>query len=231
MADALEHRLDNVGKFYAAQAGSPNQTIFRLAATMVDEVDEQALQRALDAAVAQFPGFNVSLRSGMFWHYPEPSGTAPRVTPRTCPSATALPGPKACSLPRELLPSPHQRGSVPHDLRRARRSWGVPKGAARRLRGRAPRVAEAAACAYAGTEDRQKTAPRPRSSIHVTANHDCAAAGKAKSRAFHLTARRPTPTRFTWIPPIGQRRACRRQRRRSASPPPHRGGHLRRAPR
>ena len=66
MADASWYRLDNVGKFYAAQAGSPNQTIFRLAATMVDEVDEQALQRALDAAVAQFPGFNVSLRSGMF---------------------------------------------------------------------------------------------------------------------------------------------------------------------
>ena len=48
MADASWYRLDNVGKFYAAQAGSPNQTIFRLAATMVDEVDEQALQRALD---------------------------------------------------------------------------------------------------------------------------------------------------------------------------------------
>ena len=44
MADASWYRLDNVGKFYAAQAGSPNQTIFRLAATMADEVDEQALQ-------------------------------------------------------------------------------------------------------------------------------------------------------------------------------------------
>ena len=76
MADASWYRLDNVGKFYAAQAGSPNQTIFRLAATMVDEVDEQALQRALDAAVAQFPGFNVSLRScapacsGTTWNLP-----------------------------------------------------------------------------------------------------------------------------------------------------------------
>lgn len=47
MADASWYRLDNVGKFYAAQAGSPNQTIFRLAATMVDEVDEQALQLSL----------------------------------------------------------------------------------------------------------------------------------------------------------------------------------------
>ena len=47
MADASWYRLDNVGKFYAAQAGSPNQTIFRLAATMVDGVDAQALQRSL----------------------------------------------------------------------------------------------------------------------------------------------------------------------------------------
>ena len=90
MADASWYRLDNVGKFYAAQAGSPNQTIFRLAATMADEVDEQALQRALDATVAQFPGFNVSLRSGMFWHYLEPSGTSPRVTPENLPICYGL---------------------------------------------------------------------------------------------------------------------------------------------
>ena len=34
-----------------------------------DEVDEATLQRALDRTVRVFPGFNVSLRSGMFWHY------------------------------------------------------------------------------------------------------------------------------------------------------------------
>lgn len=103
MADASWYRLDNVGKFYAAQAGSPNQTIFRLAATMADEVDEQALQRALDATVAQFPGFKVSLRSGMFWHYLEPSGTSPRVTPENLPTCYGLHGraPKR-ALPREL---------------------------------------------------------------------------------------------------------------------------------
>lgn len=57
---------------------------------MADEVDEQALQRALDATVAQFPGFNVSLRSGMFWHYLEPSGTSPRVTPENLPICYGL---------------------------------------------------------------------------------------------------------------------------------------------
>ncbi|MFR5093324.1 MAG: hypothetical protein ACLTDR_16255 [Adlercreutzia equolifaciens] len=75
MADASWYRLDNVGKFYAAQAGSPNQTIFRLAATMVDEVDEQALQRALDAAVAQFPASTCRCApacSGITWNLPAP---------------------------------------------------------------------------------------------------------------------------------------------------------------
>ena len=64
---------------------------------MADEVDEQALQRALDATVAQFPGFNVSLRSGMFWHYLEPSGTSPRVTPKPAICYGLHAGPKACS--------------------------------------------------------------------------------------------------------------------------------------
>lgn len=40
--------------------------------------------------MAQFPGFNVSLRSGMFWHYLEPSGTAPRVTPENLPICYGL---------------------------------------------------------------------------------------------------------------------------------------------
>ena len=90
------YRLDNVGKFYAAEAGSPDQTIFRLTATMADEVDPTALQRALDAAVALFPGFNVSLRSGMFWHYLEPSGARPMVEPEHLPICYSLhTGPKS----------------------------------------------------------------------------------------------------------------------------------------
>ncbi|MEC4176536.1 alcohol acetyltransferase [Adlercreutzia sp. R7] len=85
MADASWYRLDNVGKFYAAQAGGNTQTIFRIAATMADEVDEAALQRALDAAVALFPGFNVCLRSGLFWHYLVPAPNAPRAEPEVLP--------------------------------------------------------------------------------------------------------------------------------------------------
>lgn len=72
-------RLDNVGKFYASQAGSPTQTVFRFSATMSEEIDPQALQLALERTVRDFPGFNVCLRSGMFWHYLEPSSAVPQV--------------------------------------------------------------------------------------------------------------------------------------------------------
>ena len=84
------YRLDNVGKFYAAQAGGGAQTVFRIAATMADEVDAAALQQALDEAVALFPGFNVCLRNGLFWHYLVPAPAPPRVEPETLPVCFSL---------------------------------------------------------------------------------------------------------------------------------------------
>lgn len=65
------YKLDNVGKFYAAQAGSTAQTVFRFSATMTEAVDPAILQTALVRALYQFPGFNVQLRAGLFWHYLE----------------------------------------------------------------------------------------------------------------------------------------------------------------
>ena len=73
------YRLDNIGTFYAAQAGEPVQTVFRYAATLDAEVDPDVLQRALEETCALFPGFNVCLRSGAFWHYLEPAPEPPRV--------------------------------------------------------------------------------------------------------------------------------------------------------
>lgn len=79
MARDTWQRLDNVGKFYASQAGSPAQTVFRYSATMSEAVDPRVLQWALERTVRDFPGFNVCLRSGMFWHYLEQSCETPLV--------------------------------------------------------------------------------------------------------------------------------------------------------
>lgn len=90
MAKADRYRLDNVGTFYAAEAGGATQTVFRFAATMADEVDPAALQLALDQTVALFPSFNVCLRNGFFWHYLEPAKELPRVEPENVPICFGL---------------------------------------------------------------------------------------------------------------------------------------------
>ena len=90
MARATWYRLDNVGKFYSSQAGRSTQTVFRYSATLVDDVDPRALQHALDKTVEVFPGFNVCLRSGMFWHYLEPALKPPLVQPEVLPICFGL---------------------------------------------------------------------------------------------------------------------------------------------
>lgn len=90
MDAATRYRLDNVGTFYAAQAGSPVQTVFRFSAAMADAVDAAALQAALDDTVALFPSFNVCLRSGLFWHYLEPAAKAPSAQPEVLPICFGL---------------------------------------------------------------------------------------------------------------------------------------------
>lgn len=84
------YRLDNVGKFYASQAGSPTQTIFRYSATMADAVNPEDLQHALNRALVVYPNFNVRLRSGFFWHYLEQSHDTPLVSLEDIPICHSL---------------------------------------------------------------------------------------------------------------------------------------------
>ncbi len=90
MARDTWYRLDNIGKFYSSEAGGHAQTVFRYSATLVDEVDPAVLQHALDTTVALFPGFNVCLRNGLFWHYLQQSTEAPRATPEGLPICFGL---------------------------------------------------------------------------------------------------------------------------------------------
>ncbi|MEG0375143.1 MAG: hypothetical protein RR672_05865, partial [Raoultibacter sp.] len=90
MARDTWYRLDNVGKFYSSQAGSSAQTVFRYSAALVDDVDEAVLQHALEKTVKAFPEFNVSLRSGMFWHYLEQAASVPLVSAESLPICFGL---------------------------------------------------------------------------------------------------------------------------------------------
>lgn len=90
MARDTWYRLDSVGKYYSSQAGSTTQTVFRFSATLADAIDEEILQHAVNKAAAIFPGFNVCLRSGMFWHYLEPATEPPRVHKENLPICYGL---------------------------------------------------------------------------------------------------------------------------------------------
>ncbi|MCI8367855.1 MAG: alcohol acetyltransferase [Eggerthellaceae bacterium] len=90
MDKAAWYRLDNVGKFYSAQAGDPHQTVFRISAVMRHEVQPEALQRALERTVAELPSFNVVLRNGLFWRYLQEAPGVPAVQPEDQPVCFGL---------------------------------------------------------------------------------------------------------------------------------------------
>ncbi|RSX54804.1 alcohol acetyltransferase [Bifidobacterium dolichotidis] len=90
MATDSWYRLDNVGKFYSSQAGRSLQTVFRYAAGLVDPIDADVLQHALDRAVRRFPSFNVRLRNGLFWHYLEQSDEQLQATEEHLPICSPL---------------------------------------------------------------------------------------------------------------------------------------------
>lgn len=65
------YKLDNVGKFYSSLVDNKIPAVFRFAATLIEEIDKDKLQSALDESIKMFPNFNVNLRRGFFWHYLE----------------------------------------------------------------------------------------------------------------------------------------------------------------
>lgn len=71
--------LDNSAKIYPASATSRWNNIYRLSATLKDEVDREVLQSALDVTVRRFPSIAVKLKRGVFWYYLEEIAHAPTV--------------------------------------------------------------------------------------------------------------------------------------------------------
>lgn len=180
MADASWYRLDNVGKFYAAQAGGNTQTIFRIATTMADEVDADALQRALDAAVALFPGFNVCLRNGLFWHYLVPAPNPPRVEPEVLPVCYNLHADPSSVLFRVTYHVRRINVEVSHIISDGRGTLEFVK-ALLAAYVEARYGAPAAPAPYAGTE-------ASKTEDSFSAHYDRAAAGTdAQPQVFHLT--------------------------------------------
>ncbi len=71
--------LDNAAKIFPAARTRNWSNVFRMAATMNEPVDMDALRTALDVTVRRFPSIAVRVRSGFFWYYLEEIPHAPEI--------------------------------------------------------------------------------------------------------------------------------------------------------
>ena len=72
-------KLDNSAKIYPAALSRNWSNVFRLSATLTEDVDTEVLQSALDVTVRRFPSIAARLRKGMFWYYLEQVPQAPKI--------------------------------------------------------------------------------------------------------------------------------------------------------
>ena len=71
--------LDNAAKIYPAAQRQSWSNVYRLSATLKEEVDVEVLQSALDITVRRFPSIAARLRRGVFWYYLQQVDEAPRI--------------------------------------------------------------------------------------------------------------------------------------------------------
>ncbi len=71
--------LDNAAKIYPAAARKTWSNMFRLSATLTENVDVAVLQSALDVTVRRFPSIATRLRKGVFWYYLQQLSRAPQI--------------------------------------------------------------------------------------------------------------------------------------------------------
>ncbi len=71
--------LDNAAKIFPAARRRNWANIFRLSATLYEDVDYEVLKSALDVTVRRFPSIAVRVRTGAFWYYLEEIPKAPDI--------------------------------------------------------------------------------------------------------------------------------------------------------
>ncbi|MBQ3100153.1 MAG: alpha/beta hydrolase fold domain-containing protein [Clostridia bacterium] len=71
--------LDNAAKIYPAARRESWSNVFRLSATLTEEVDVELLQSTLDITVRRFPSIAVKLCKGVFWYYLQQLSDPPKI--------------------------------------------------------------------------------------------------------------------------------------------------------
>jgi NRPS condensation-like uncharacterized protein len=72
-------KLDNAAKLFPAIVSNDLTSVFRITASLKEPVKYSALREAVELTSKRFLYFNVSLGSGLFWHYLELNNGLPRI--------------------------------------------------------------------------------------------------------------------------------------------------------
>lgn len=83
-------RLDNASNIFLAAMTQVDTKVFRISAEMLESVNEQLLQRALDDTYRRWVLYHSVLRRGVFWYYLEESNLVPTVQADVMPPCAAL---------------------------------------------------------------------------------------------------------------------------------------------
>ena len=62
-------RFDNTAHLFPIIATDDMSNVYRISVNLMEEVDPQLLQEALNVTLPHFPGFNMRMRKGFFWFY------------------------------------------------------------------------------------------------------------------------------------------------------------------
>lgn len=72
-------KLDNAAKIYPASHSRYWSNLFRMSATLYEEVDLNVLEQALKNTIPRFPSMAARLSEGVFWYYLRPIDTPPPI--------------------------------------------------------------------------------------------------------------------------------------------------------
>lgn len=72
-------RLDNAAKIYPAARRRSWNCLFRISASLNENIDDIVMQKALDVTVKRFPSIAVRIRRGAFWYYLEEIANPPSI--------------------------------------------------------------------------------------------------------------------------------------------------------
>jgi NRPS condensation-like uncharacterized protein len=90
MSNSSIYALDNAAKIFPPTSGKRDTKVFRFSCELVEDVDPDFLQKALDRTIEEFPIYRSSLRQGLFWYYLRETPVRPVAREESAPPCSAI---------------------------------------------------------------------------------------------------------------------------------------------